>query len=417
MKRSSEVLTPVKSSKKSLFELDSEPDCAVIEESIIGRVRMAETDTTKTKDESGPSSPNLSDDDAEYLRRLLRHPKFHDQQINDLREAIDPVNKKIDKLTNNLSFMNDKMIEQEHSFKTKLHEQNVVIRTSLDQQTKKIESWMNAQTSRITVIEDKISNVVDPKIARLEAEVRRLDMMSKECNLKITGMAEETNEAIGSRVVSLIKDDLDMSFSLRDIQDCHRIGAPSPGKTRFVHLKLFDKGLRNSILRKKLILQKKGSPIFINEALTGYNGEIFYETRGMARDKKIYATWIGIGTGRVFVRKTSDSDSILIDTKEKLTGLKESLGMSSPNVSLVPSTPVTSSPVTVSTVSTQESASTSSHGIAGGAGAGQPPLPKQSSIEIGKVIPISDPSSAQVNSSGGSGSFISTMEISTQHHF
>ena len=239
MKRNSEHLTPVKVAKKLLNDSDTSDDdddsCELIEGE---RLLKPSTFRTMAGNPESGQKLNLSENDVVTLVELWKHPKVREQQINDLTEAMKPTNAYMTKLTNNIVSLTSRINEQEAAFKNRIHEQNLVIRTTLDRHSKEIKESMDKQTQRIEKLEEKVESEVDNRITSLEAEVRRLEFVSKEHSLKIRGLEEEENEDTTSKVVALITDNLGINFNSSDIQECYREGASEGGKPRHIHLKI-----------------------------------------------------------------------------------------------------------------------------------------------------------------------------------
>ncbi len=160
--------------------------------------------------------------------------------------------------------------------------------------------------------QDKTSTEVNKKfeeseetLKSIEDRIDDLEQENKANNIRVFGMEEQEDEDLKTKVITLVKNRLQVHIETDDIKDIGRMGKKRD-KVRDILIKFRSKTLRNKIYnRKKLLKQDKtDNMIFINEDLTNNRSKLFFEARKLRRREKIFGTWTQAGNIMVKVKES-----------------------------------------------------------------------------------------------------------------
>ena len=172
----------------------------------------------------------------------------------------------------------------------------------------------------ITVWKSKFYNHSEAKkieTAETNLKLDRLEQESKLNNLRIVGIAEEDDEDLKNKVLSITKHKLNLDAVCDDdIDICYRLGKACDSKVRDVIVKFTGREKRNLVYRCKRNMPREDPAIFINEDLTQSRNKLFYDARCMKKHDKIKAVWTQ--DGHVMVKLTVFSDPVPIQTNNDL---------------------------------------------------------------------------------------------------
>ncbi len=123
-------------------------------------------------------------------------------------------------------------------------------------------------------------------------KIDQLEQCTKANNIRIVGMKEEEGEDIRRKVIDLAQSQLKVeNIKIEDIKEAGRMGKQNLSKTRDV-LVIFNNGtLRDQIYRKRKLLMNKDDPIYINEDLTQYRSQLFFEARKIRKRGQLFGAW------------------------------------------------------------------------------------------------------------------------------
>ncbi|KAJ8909448.1 hypothetical protein NQ315_003496 [Exocentrus adspersus] len=147
-------------------------------------------------------------------------------------------------------------------------------------------------TNRFDVIDSTLKNL-DRKLSQSEetgqnnakqimsinGKLDELTQMSKANSIRITGINEDANENLVSKVLSLVNDALRVKCSLTELNGVHRLGklVPNQDKPRTVIVNLVSNIKRNEIYKVKINL--KGTGIYVHEDLTNIRYKLLQSAR------------------------------------------------------------------------------------------------------------------------------------------
>ena len=220
--------------------------------------------------------------------------EFEDQ-LSKLKSHIENLESSVEHLTreneslNNLQQASESTIEQLQSQVEGLEERNVLATSRFHKQ-----------------LEEK-----DNHIRLMMEKIDQLEQNSKANNIRIAGVKEEDGENIRSKVMNLVKNQMEIhNIEPQDIKDAGRMGKKSQAKTRDVLVKFNNSAIRELVYRKRKLLTSKNDPLYINEDLTQYRSQLFYEARKIRKKGQIFGAWTQHGNVMVKL-KQDDSPSVV----------------------------------------------------------------------------------------------------------
>ena len=178
-----------------------------------------------------------------------------------------------------------------------------VIKEEIGSQEKKIDKLTETISSLETELKDK-----NKYINLLELRIDELEQYSRRNCLVFTGIPENENENTDKSIIDIAKNVMKVDIDPRDIDRSHRIpGGPARAnmKTpRNIVVKFTNYNSRKRVFDNKKELKGCKDRVFVNEQLTKYRSELFYETRKLAKQGKIKQTWTS--DGRILIRNHDD---------------------------------------------------------------------------------------------------------------
>jgi len=108
-------------------------------------------------------------------------------------------------------------------------------------------------------------------------------------------------------VLAFCSDVLRVDVSPHDVSSVHRLKAGPKDVVRPVVIRFSNRRVRDAVYHAKKILKNHTPSIYISEHLTKSASDLFYASRKLVREKKIYSTWTQ--SGLIYVKKTSDISS------------------------------------------------------------------------------------------------------------
>ena len=149
----------------------------------------------------------------------------------------------------------------------------------------------------------KLRKIIRDNGDRLEEQ----EVYSRSCNLIIRGLPEttaaeratsstggqlhESYEAVENTVTAFLQDALHIDIKREDISVAHRLKKGARDAVRPVIVRFTTKKVRNLVYASKKALKGNPDKTLITEHLTKAASELFFKTRILQRDGKIFATW------------------------------------------------------------------------------------------------------------------------------
>lgn len=189
-------------------------------------------------------------------------------------------------------------------------------------------------------VEDAVASVTADKTAEIELlkgelakanrQINELEQYSRRCCLDISGVPERPDEDTTELVVELSRV-VGVQIEKSDIDISHRVGRPSPGKTRKIIVKFMRVSKRQDLYAARRDLRRaraaRGSffaeqvltKIFISENLTRENDLLLYKARQLRKKGKLFAVWSD--QGKLKTRITSGAPTRIFRSLEDLAAL------------------------------------------------------------------------------------------------
>lgn len=191
-----------------------------------------------------------------------------------------------------------------------------LIQKPLIEKIEKLEEKNNEMIDKIKQLENT-TQILTEKIKKMtEATTNQNTIytqlqMEKRNNLIVTGLEEENNEDLKSRLTQIFHE----KFNKTEIKfECERIGKPidiQPNETetarkpRAIRIKFYSIWDRRTIYSNR-IKSLHNTGIFFNEDLMSDKAKLAYEARKLKRQQRIYATYTN--EGQVFFKQNETSE-------------------------------------------------------------------------------------------------------------
>lgn len=152
-------------------------------------------------------------------------------------------------------------------------------------------------------------DIMTGKVASLEDRLNELEQESRGKNIEIKGIAEQSGEELKKVVVTLANKLGDALIEEKDIEAVHRVSNMNNKSPKDIIVQFKDRDHRNRMLyRKKGKIYSKDvvggncvNQVYINEHLTPYNKQLFWEAKNKSREQNFRFVWIK--DGKIFVRR------------------------------------------------------------------------------------------------------------------
>ena len=171
-----------------------------------------------------------------------------------------------------------------------------VLKPVVEEQTDKI-------MTKITTLE-RTTEKHSTELDILEQRIDTLEQGNRLNNIRISGInpPEKGTLANINAARDLFSEKLGVKLSVEDIDDAYMVGK-SPATTMIV--KFPSAALKSQVISKRTSLKGSSPAIYLNDDLTRTRADIYKHTRGMVKDKKIYATWTS--NCKIYVKMRQDS--------------------------------------------------------------------------------------------------------------
>ena len=132
------------------------------------------------------------------------------------------------------------------------------------------------------------------------------------------GTVPESSDQVEKTFLDFCHDKLHIALDTRDISIIHRMKAGTKDTVRPIIVRFTSKKARNCVFAARKVLKGSGSKVFLSEHLTKANSSIFFEARGLLRNRKIFGCWTSGGS--VYIKTTTDQNGrpVLVRSLEEL---------------------------------------------------------------------------------------------------
>jgi hypothetical protein len=176
-------------------------------------------------------------------------------------------------------------------------------------------------TTKITSLECE-NKVLKDQISEMQVQADRAEQYSRRNCLRVSGIPETEKEDTDGIILKMVND-LGANLSIDEIDRTHRLGPRKQvgSKPRDIIIKFVSYRARQKLynVRTSAKTTDPYKKVYVNEALTRYRSEMFYDARKLASDKLVEGAWTH--DGQVLVR---DLKRVIhrIDKPEQITELR-----------------------------------------------------------------------------------------------
>lgn len=190
-----------------------------------------------------------------------------------------------------------------------LPEVKSAVKEAVKEATAPLQTQINDLKTENSNLKTKVVEL-EKKVATNEANIDSLEQYSRRNTLRISGIPEDATESTDVKVLELAGE-LNVNLFSHDIDRSHRVGKPSPTKTRDIIVKFSRYNARRMLyeVRKDLRHVENRDSVFINEDLTKIRSKLLYDARIFVRAKYLSAAYSS--DGRIFVRDNNNGRRII----------------------------------------------------------------------------------------------------------
>ncbi len=169
------------------------------------------------------------------------------------------------------------------------------LKSDIESTTEVLQSKIDELESDRYIDSVKLQNRLQEKdthIRLLMVKIDQLEQCNKANNIRIAGMKEEEGEDIRAKVIDLARDKLKiLNIKVDDIKEAGRLGKLNGMKIRDVLVKFNNSNMREQMYSKRKLLISKNDPIYVNEDLTLYRSQLFFEARKIRKKGQLFGAW------------------------------------------------------------------------------------------------------------------------------
>lgn len=142
------------------------------------------------------------------------------------------------------------------------------------------------------------------RVSKLESALDESEQYSRRNSLRVSNIKEDSSENTDEIVLN-IANELNVEMSPNDIDRSHRVGKPSPTKTRDILVKFATYRARQRLYNNRSSLKNSGyDGVFLNEDLTKGKSKLLYQARLKVKGNYLHGAWST--DGRLFIKDCND---------------------------------------------------------------------------------------------------------------
>ncbi|KAG7312863.1 hypothetical protein JYU34_001244 [Plutella xylostella] len=266
-------------------------------------------------------------DSLDFISRRTKR-KFEHEAKSSEKTVLQQMKSLFDTFEAQQNLKLEKIIQSTQTIK----DQNTEIQTSIEFLSSKYDDAME----RILTLEQK-NKAYETKIGNLESKIEQLERNSRSSMIEIRNIPKQTpeNKTALRTLVKKVGEIIEQPVSDSDIQDVYRIKSKKESSNHIVvnfttttckdgfigNCRSFNKANKEKKLSTShLKLSGPSKPIFIDESLTSYGRRLAFLARQLAHENH-YSTWTSYG--KVYIRKTTDSPAVRIDSEQDLNQIEK----------------------------------------------------------------------------------------------
>ncbi|KAL4718093.1 hypothetical protein ACJJTC_015311 [Scirpophaga incertulas] len=246
----------------------------------------------------------------------------------------------IQEYSTNISTKIDSLTSSIRSDLKTVKEEMSDMKGSMEFMNSKFESLLkeHAETKEAMTELQRENTALHSTVKDLNARVNALEQSARSNNVEIQCVPERKNENL-VQMITQLSSVIKYNIKHEQILNCTRIAKIKPNSPRpksivvqFISKKIRDEFLaasitfnRNKSIQDKLNSSHLGlngekSPIFIVDHLSPLNKTLHAAARAVGREKGFKHVWVR--NGRIFMRRTDDSDYIFVRDMDSLNSIK-----------------------------------------------------------------------------------------------
>ncbi len=170
----------------------------------------------------------------------------------------------------------------------------------------------------------KLRQLRDLKVKLDEVEQKFLERDVQLVNVpELPEDQEYSEEKEIEKIVNLAREKMSITIKGSSIEKVHRLGKRKENKPRDIVVRFRSNITRNKFYQNRKKTCNHSDPehsIYVNDHLTEYRRNVFYATRQLVKQKKIFAAWTQ--QGNVLIRKNEGDQPEHIRNHEQLSEMK-----------------------------------------------------------------------------------------------
>ena len=139
------------------------------------------------------------------------------------------------------------------------------------------------------------------RVDKFETAAEVAEQYSRRNCIRISGIPEDDSEDTNDTVLQVARA-MDVDLNIEEIDRSHRIGKPKTTKPRDIIVKLATFRVRQRLLKDRKNLNTspydhgRFKGVYVNEDLTKFRSGILFDSRKLAKERRIYSAWSSNGT-------------------------------------------------------------------------------------------------------------------------
>lgn len=262
------------------------------------------------------------------------------------RRSSDEHTDSITELRTDLMNMIKELVSSQNTRLDKLETHILDIKTQyvkIEESNRDIEKSVTYVSDQLTAIEEKISkleserNKIAEKMCSLEGKIDFIDYnLIKTCvEMRNVPKIRQENKNMLYDLVHRLSKEIGMEIQMSDIRDISRLPSKKESRVSSISVEFTNTLLKNNFLTSVKQFNNKNTsskinsthlgldvprtPVYIAEQLTPYSKKLFYAARNFCKANAFTFCWTS--NGRVLIKKSSDTQYIVIRTEQQLQQL------------------------------------------------------------------------------------------------
>ncbi len=308
------------------------------------KVKKPEPNTSKPKSSTGKQVDKV-DKDKMWSEAGFNESELTMSQLQNMIRTLaeQEYKKKYEKLKNDIeeevewrvTAQTEEMEETIESMKkeiTAIREENKIVKKELSaikEESDALKLENRKLNRKVERCEYKLSCLKLKHLHNLKVKLDEVEQKFFERDIQLVGVPElpedeeYSEEKEIDKIVKLAKEKMEITIKANSIEKLHRLGKRKQEKPRDIVVRFRSNTTRNNFYqnRKKMInYTDSKNNIYANDHLTEYRRNVFYATRQLVKQKKVFAAWTQ--QGNILIRKNEGDQPEHIRSHEQLSQMK-----------------------------------------------------------------------------------------------